>query len=345
MPGLKNFKKGILRDGWTADIDDYVIVCEWALGGNSLLAGDVTGGISAFDSISGHTLWKRERNHDGLLAIDVHPNGELFASAGQDGRILIYNALTGEKNKTIEVGPEWVEHIAWSPDGRWLAVAYSRKIIVFSSDGQKKWQSDNHPSTVSAISWSGADELAVACYGKVAIYDVVTECVQQQLEWKGSLVSMVLSPDGDIVACGSQDNSVHFWRRSTAQDSMMSGYPGKPANLAFDSSGTLLATGGSETVTVWSFQDLGPEGTRPGGLELHNRPISSLAFAPKGMRLASGSKDGSIAIWLLQKDGDGELLGATSLDTPISRLAWRPDGRAIAAANAVGKLTSWRVKN
>ena len=65
----------------------------------------------------GHTLWKRERNHDGLLAIDVHPNGELFASAGQDGRILIYNALTGkEKSKTIEVGPEWVEHIAWSPD-------------------------------------------------------------------------------------------------------------------------------------------------------------------------------------------------------------------------------------
>ena len=49
--------------------------------------------------------------------------------------------------------------------------------------------------------------------------------------------------------------------------------------------------------------------------------------------------------WLLQKDGDGELLGATSLDAPISRLAWRPDGRAIAAANAVGKLTSWRVKN
>ena len=101
MPGLKNFNKGILRDGWTADIDDYVIVCEWALGGNSLLAGDVTGGISAFDSISGDTLWKRERNHDGLLAIDVHPNGELFASTGQDGRILIYNVLTCEKNKTI----------------------------------------------------------------------------------------------------------------------------------------------------------------------------------------------------------------------------------------------------
>ena len=55
---------------------------------------------------------------------------------------------------------------------------------------------------------------------------------------------MVLSPDGGIVACGSQDNSVHFWRRSTGQDSEMFGYPGKPSALAFDDTGTLLATGG-----------------------------------------------------------------------------------------------------
>ena len=109
-----------------------------------------------------------------------------------------------------------------------------------------------HPRPADA-----ADELAVACYGKVAIYDVVTECVQQQLEWKGSLVSMVLSPDGDIVACGSQDNTVHFWRRSTGEDSMMSGYPGKPRNLAFNSSGKLLATGGYEIITVWSFENNG----------------------------------------------------------------------------------------
>ena len=65
---------------------------------------------------------------------------------------------------------------------------------------------------------------------------------------------MVLSPDGDIVACGSQDNSVHFWRRSSGQDSMMSGYRGKPSALAFDSSGMLLATSGGESATVWCFE-------------------------------------------------------------------------------------------
>ena len=44
---------------------------------------------------------------------------------------------------------------------------------------------------------------------------------------------------------------------------MMSGYQGKPRSLSFDNSGVLLATGGSERVTVWSFDGEGPEGTAP----------------------------------------------------------------------------------
>ena len=151
--------------------------------------------------------------------------------------------------------------------------------------------------------WTG--ELATACYGRVAFFDASIGERGQTLEWKGSLVSLVLSPDGDIVACGSQDNSVHFWRRSTEEDSMMAGYPSKPAYLAFDDTGTLLATGGGEMVTVWSFQGGGPEGTKPGVLDLHEQPVTTLAFARAGMRLASGARDGSVVVWSLEKNGEG----------------------------------------
>ena len=63
------------------------------------------------------------------------------------------------------------------------------------------------------------------CYGCVTFFDIPSGEVLQKFEWKGSLISLELSPDGDVVACGSQDNSIHFWRRSTGEDSMMSGYP------------------------------------------------------------------------------------------------------------------------
>ena len=232
--------------------------------------------------------------------------------------------------------------MAWPPDGQWLAASCSRQVRVYGADGAEVWRSDDHPSTVSALAWSNAGELATACYGRVTFFDASTGKLRQKLEWKGSLVSMVLSPDGDIVACGSQDNSVHFWRRSTEQDSMISGYSGKPSALAFDDTGTLLATGGGDAVTVWSFQGDGPEGTYPGILEHHVQPVTALAFARRGMRLASAARDGDVVVWSLQRDGEGRAIGAAVLAGTGAELYWRPDGRALAALDARGGVTVWR---
>ena len=123
----------------------------------------------------------------------------------------------------------------------------------------------------------------------------------------------------------------------------MQGYPVKPTALAFDSSGLLLATGGGDSVTVWSFQGAGPEGTMPGVLELHVQPITDLAFAPNALRLASGGRDGGIAVWSMTKDGEGGLVGADLVRDVVAKLLWRPDGRALAALDASGGVTVWRV--
>ncbi|MCY4545266.1 MAG: WD40 repeat domain-containing protein, partial [Gemmatimonadetes bacterium] len=138
-------------------------------------------------------------------------------------------------------------------------------------------------------------------------------------------------------------NSVHFWRRSTENDSMMSGYPGKPSALAFDETGTLLATGGGEAVTVWSFRGSGPEGTRPGVLDLHDQPVTTLVFAPGVMRLASGDREGAVVVWSLQRDGEGDPIGAAVVAGAVAELYWRPDGRALAALDAGGGVTVWRI--
>ena len=124
---------------------------------------------------------------------------------------------------------------------------------------------------------------------------------------------------------------------------MMSGYPAKPSALAFDDTGTLLATGGGEAVTVWSFQGSGPEGTRPGVLELHVQPVTTLAFARRAMRLASGGRDGAVVVWSLQRDGEGGPIGAAVVAGVVAELYWRPDGRALAALDARGGVTVWRI--
>ena len=346
MSGLNAFApQGMLHEGWTAQVDDYALACGWTDKGNSLLVGDVAGGLSLFAGDSGELVWQRKEMHaGGLLALAIHPKGDRFATSGQDGSVLIWDSQNGEVLHSIQPGKGWVEHLAWSGNGSKLAVAASRHVHIYNGDGDEQWRTDEHPSTVSAISWSKPDELASACYGQVTFYDITRQLVGQKLKWQGSLVSMVLSPGGDIVACGSQDNSVHFWRRSTGLDAEMTGYPGKPSQLAFDQGGQFLATGGSDQITVWSFQGSGPEGSMPGQLVLHPEAISTLSFANQGLILASGARDGSVLVWLLDQNGDGNPLGAAFVGEKISSLCWKPDDTAVAALDANGGVALWPFK-
>jgi len=338
--------KGILREGWSATVNDYAIAGGWACGYNVLVVGDAAGGIFGFKGTSGDILWKHPSIHNGgLLSLDIHPERNLFASAGQDGRDLIWNALEGEVLQIIELGKGWVEKVVWSPNGQWLALSISRHVHVYDIKGQWIWSSDPHASTVSAIAWSGEKELVTTCYGQVTFFDIPSGNTPQRFEWKGSLISLVISPDGEVVTCGSQDNSIHFWRRSTGEDSMMAGYPGKPSELSFDRTGTFLATGGSESVTVWNFSGDGPEGTRPDILDFHVRMITKLAFSNYSTRLASGSRGGSVIVWSVKDDEESGIVGAGLLGNVVADLIWRPDDRALAALDASGGVTVWRIHN
>ncbi len=335
---------GVLRSGWTAEVDDYAIAGGWSERGDALVVADAAGGVYALDGKSGKRAWPEKGTHEGgVLALAVHPEGRVFATAGQDGRALIWGVAEGQVEHTIDVGRGWVENASWSPDGRFLATSCAKQVCVYGPDGAEIWRSDDHPSTVSAIAWSDAGELATTCYGQVAFFEGTSGELNQKLEWKGSLVSMALSPDGDVVACGSQDSTVHFWRRSTGQDSMMAGYPAKPSALDFDDTGTLLATGGGPTISVWSFEGDGPEGTKPGVLELHDQLVTTLTFACRGRALASGGRDCTVVVWSLKPDGQGDAIGGALLADIVSDLYWRPDGRALAALDGQGGVTAWRV--
>ena len=47
MSGIEAFSpKGMLHEGWSAQVDDYAIVCGWALEGQTFLVGDVAGAFT-----------------------------------------------------------------------------------------------------------------------------------------------------------------------------------------------------------------------------------------------------------------------------------------------------------
>lgn len=96
------------------------------------------------------------------------------------------------------------------------------------------------------------------------------------------------SPNGERLATGDQDASVHFWLVKKGTDLMMSGYPRKVRELAWDRTGSWLATGGGFQIIVWDCS-ISPEGTEPLVLEHHEVPLCKLAYQRRGNLLASAS--------------------------------------------------------
>lgn len=337
---------GVLREGWQAQVEDYAVAGGWAGEGERLLVADAAGTLSAFAGKSGKLAWTVPATHDGgVFALDVAPGGRIFATAGEDGAVGLWDAMTGARACMLKLSDGWVEHLAWSPDGAMVAATAGRHVHAVSAGGELLWTSTEHPSTVSALAWTTGGEVVTACYGEVRFIAAEggAEREEDRLSWQGSLLSLAISPDGDVVACGSQDNTVHFWRRVSGEDSMMSGYPLKPAVIGFDGQGLLLATNGGQTVTVWSFANGGPEGTSPGVHELHLAPVKALTFAHRGLRLASADSDGAVVVWSLQDDASGEPVGMALASGRVESLYWREDDRALAALDGTGGVQVWRV--
>jgi len=71
----------------------------------------------------------------------------------------------------------------------------------------------------------------------------------------------------------------------------------------------------------------------------HTDPVNSLAFAPDGQTLASGSNDGKVQLWQVS---DGTLLHTLEGNTDfIESLAFSPDGEILAVGSWNGTLQLW----
>lgn len=334
---------GALRAGWRAQIEDYATAAAWSRDGSALLVADAAGSVYALDARSGALVWSRPVVPGAVFTLRPHPREPLLAVTGEDGGVSVLDLHDGALAWRGEGQDAWVEHAAWTPDGAWLACAHGRYLRLWSVAGEMRWQSPEARSAVTGLAWTPGGNLLSACYGGVRVQRPLSSEPPRDLAWKGSLVSLALSPDGEIVACGSQDRTVHFWRLATGEDSEMSGYDGKPLHLAFDRDSAVLATSGGTLVVLWRFADGGPEATRPGVIDTHRATVSAVAFAARSRRLATADADGRVLAWEVSQDARARASGEASLGAAVEALAWRPDDRALAAIGADGRVSTWRM--
>ena len=342
MAASSSVAKPDLTPRWSADLPDYVNALRFAPDGALLAAPTLAGPVAVLEAETGQVCYELAGHRGGTLAVAWSPDGRVLATGGQDGQVRLMRGNTGTLMTVLDGGGGWVEHLAWSQDGRCVAVAIGKTARFFSASGERLGEVTEHESTITALRWLPQTELVVtACYGGVQFLQAGQPQPVQRFPWKGSILSLVISPDGKYLASGNQDASVHVWRTKTGEDFQMSGYPTKVTTLAFSPNSRTLATGCGAAILLWDFKGKGPAGKKPQILKGHTGLVTDLTFiqAQGNRRLVSVARDGVLCTWAPHLSS--RTVTATAADVPLERLAVDPRERMLVVASRFGRVDAF----
>jgi len=193
---------------------------------------------------------------------------------------------------------------------------------------------------VSAAFNTDAKLLATGIDNEIWLWQVADN--RQLLSCTGHLSwvhSVAFSPEGNILASGSNDQTVRLWDVNTGQCiKTLQGHTSCINSVAFSPEGNILASGSNDqTVRLWDVNT----GQFLKALSGHNNHLLSVIFSPDGQTLISSSKDKTVRFWRV---ATGECLQI--IETHINwilSMALSPDGKTLVTGSDKKAVKFWDI--
>jgi WD40 repeat protein len=211
---------------------------------------------------------KREKRIKGrgssIRAIAVSPDGSRIATADWVGNATISHVATGAEVYSFQRARVSTEGtgLAYSPDGRWLAMIGEDHTQIDICDSQtfhRSAQLTGHTGVVNSVAFSGNGLLLTSASTDrtVRVWDVAAvKCVAVLTGHTDEVFSAVFHPDGKRLASAGRDRAVWLWDLATGQEvARLEGHTNYVFSLAFSPDGRSLASGsGDGTVRIWDTE-------------------------------------------------------------------------------------------
>ena len=227
---------------------------------------------------------------------------------------------------TLRLGKGSLAGVAYSPDGKMLAVAGSLGVWLYDAADLTEVGILEQSPPASHVEFS-PDGRTLAAAGAQTLYLWNVERQQQiDVSHTESVDALAFSPDGKLLAVGDWRGMTHLWNVETQKQivTLAEGYKAGVTSLVFSRDGKTLASSGKTTINLWNVDTQ----QRIAVLDAHTSFVSSLALHPDGNTLASGSGDETVRLWDIKKQ---QQLAVLENAGSVRSVAFSPDGTKLAA--------------
>ncbi|XP_076012593.1 WD repeat-containing protein 1 [Genypterus blacodes] len=290
------------------------------------------------------------RNHDRFVnCVRFSPNGNLFATAGADGKIFLFDGKTGEK--TGELGGQKAHNggiyaVSWSPDSSQLMSSSGDKTVkLWDIPANKAVTTFNMGTEVAdqqlGCLWQNSHLLSISLSGYINYLDRNSPDRPIRIV-KGHSKSIqcvtVHKRDGRAyIYSGSHDGHINIWDSETGENDSISGkgHGNQVSKMVMDEDNELVTCSMDDTVRF----------TSTAKNEYSASDVVKMDFQPKCVSVAPGGLTLAVCIGqVVLLKNKKKVFTLENLDYEPSAATLHPGGSVAAVGGEDGKIRLFAIQ-